>query len=78
MSTPDFSRFMSPREFGANFKPPRSERSVYRLARTGSCVVINLPGMPLKIDAEATYRKWEQGGRQLLQRRQGRRASRSK
>ena len=74
----DFDRFMSPRDFGAKLKPPRSERTVYRLARNGSCVVVNLPGLPTKIDVVATFQQWEQSGRRLLQRRQGRRASGTK
>jgi hypothetical protein len=74
--TTDFvNRFKGPRAFGQMFEPKKSARTVYRMIRNGSVVVVDDPNLPTTIDVQATYDRWSQEGRPRLQRRQGRRAS---
>ena len=76
MSIVDFvSRFKRPSAFGQMLEPPRSERTIYRMIRNGSVVVVDDPDLPTTVDVVATYDQWSRNARPRLQRRQGRRAS---
>lgn len=74
MSTVDFSRFKKPKAFGEMLERKLSERSVYRGIRRGSIRAVDVPGMPIMVDVQATFDLWSQAVRPRLQRRQGRRA----
>ena len=76
MSAVDFvSRFKKPSAFGQMLEPPRSERTIYRMIRNGSVVVVDDPNLPTTVDVVATFDQWSQKARPRLKRRQGRRAS---